>query len=401
MTGKTAFIPGGTITSPHGFLAGAVCAGIKESAGKRLDLTVLCSEQSCNAAAVFTGNKVKAAPVVLSQQRLRGGRARAVVANSGCANACMGTEGLADAEAVAEAVARQVGALPEEVLVASTGVIGRRLPVDRIKAGIGRIELSAQGGHDFARAIMTTDTVPKEVAVLAGDFSIGGVAKGSGMIHPDMATLLVFIATDSGVELDLLRVALQKAVDTSFNMVSVDGDTSTNDMALLLANGKAGGAMITVGSPQAQVFQEALDTVCIYLAKEIARDGEGATRLIEVVVKGAASETEARQAARTIVGSPLVKTAVHGCDPNWGRVMMALGRSRVEMGEGKTGVSIGGIRVVENGRPADYSESEVARALGEKEVVIEVDLNMGNGSATAWGCDLSEEYVKINAEYTT
>ncbi|GAJ00216.1 unnamed protein product, partial [marine sediment metagenome] len=277
------------------------------------------------------------------QERLRGGRAVALVANSSIANACTGEQGMADALEMAEMAARKVGAVPEDVLVASTGVIGEFLPMDKIGAGIGRITLSGDGGHELARAIMTTDTVPKEIAVRSseGGFIIGGVAKGSGMIHPDMATLLGFLTTDASVDAGFLRAALRRAVDFSFNMVSVDGDTSTNDTVLLMANGLVGNETITGGSQQADCFQRALDQVCIHLAKDIARDGEGATKLIEVTVSGAVSRAEARLAARTVASSLLLKAAMYGNDPNWGRAVAALGRSGVEVEETRVDLYMG------------------------------------------------------------
>ena len=264
------FIPSGGITSSGGFSAGAVSAGIKNNTGVRLDLGMLFSELPCNAAAVFTANKVKAAPVVLSRQRLQRGKANALVVNSGCANACTGESGMTHAVEMTELAARYLGLSPEDVLVASTGVIGDCIPMDHVRAAISEIALSVDGGHELAMAIMTTDTVPKEAAVSVGDgsFIIGGTAKGSGMIHPDMATLLCFLTTDATVEIDFLRMALKKAVDVSFNMVSVDGDTSTNDMVLIMANGSAGAELITENSNYADVFQQALDRVCIFLARE-------------------------------------------------------------------------------------------------------------------------------------
>jgi len=401
MEAKVEFIPSGGVTTPRGFLAGAAYAGIKNKAADCLDLGILFSEAPCAAAAVFTANKIKAAPVVLSQRRLQGGRAVAVVVNSGCANACTGEEGMADAEEMAALAARHVGASPDEVLVASTGVIGRRLPMERIKAGIAQVTLSADGGHKLARAIMTTDTVPKEVAVRAGDFSIGGAAKGAGMIHPDLATLLCFLTTDTSVDADYLRQALKEAVTVSFNMVSIDGDTSTNDTVLIMANGRAGGKPVTPGSRQAEVFQQALNRVCIHLAKAIARDGEGATKLIEVTVSGATSVAEARLAARTIVSSSLVKTAVHGSDPNWGRVVAAAGRSGVAMEGDRVDLSLGHMSLVEKGRPLAFAKEAAVKILDGSEVAFTLNLNLGNGEATAWGCDLSEDYVKINSDYTT
>ena len=392
-------VPAGMVTSPEGFKAGAVCAGIKASGLDKPDLAILYSEVPCTATAVFTTNLIKAAPVVLCQQRLRGGRARAVVVNSGCANACVGDQGLRDAAGMAESAARKVDVSDEDVLVASTGIIGRLLPMEKIRIGMTRIVLSRDGGHEFTRAIMTTDTAAKEVAVQAEGFMIGGTVKGSGMIHPNLATLLVFLTTDAAVDSDFLRLALSRAVEISFNMVSIDGDTSTNDMVLLMANGLAGNRSISENGQQAEVFQQALDRVCIHLAKKVARDGEGATRLIEVIVNGAASLADARLAARTIVSSPLVKTAVHGCDPNWGRVMAVVGRSGVKVEEARIDLAIGGINVAKAGCPLPFKEAEVAKALGEDEVIIDLNLNLGGAAATAWGCDLSEEYVKINSRY--
>lgn len=405
MAAKIKFIPEGTITSAEGFFAGATSAGINKKAGNKLDLGVLFSEAPCVAAGVFTNNRIKAAPVVLSQQRLRQGRAGAVVVNSGGANACTGERGVRDAAKMAKLVAEGIGILPEDVLVASTGIIGVPLPMKRIASAIDRVILSRDGGHELARAMMTTDTFAKETAVKVGvgnsEFTIGGVAKGSGMIHPDLATLLCFLTTDAAVELDFAQAALKRAVDVSFNMVSIDGDTSPNDMVLLLANGLAGGKPISSGSEQAFVFEQGLEQVCIYLAKSVARDGEGATKLIEVTVSGALNLVEARLAARTIVSSPLVKAAVHGADPNWGRIMAALGRSGVEVEEAKIDLYIGNVAVVKAGRPLPFSKQGAVRLLEGKGVAISLNLNLGSATATAWGCDLSEEYVTINSQYMT
>ncbi|MBA7667285.1 Arginine biosynthesis bifunctional protein ArgJ [subsurface metagenome] len=357
------------------------------------------------AAALFTTNRIKAAPVVLSQQRLQSGRAVVVVVNSGCANAFTGEQGLADAAEMAQLAADNVGVSPEDVLVASTGVIGQRLPMELIKTGIEQITASRDGGGKLARAMMTTDTVPKEaaIAVSVGDieFAIGGVAKGSGMIHPDLATLLCFLTTDAAVDIDFLRLSLRKAADISFNMVSIDGDTSPNDMMLIMANGLRGNKPISPGSSQADAFQQALDRLCIYLAKGVARDGEGATKLIEVTVAGAPSAAEARLAARAVVGSPLVKAAIHGGDPNWGRIVAAVGRSGVEVVESKLGLYIGDVCVVKAGCPLPFDKKEIVKVLGGSEVPINLQLNLGTATATAWGCDLSEEYVTINSQYTT
>jgi glutamate N-acetyltransferase / amino-acid N-acetyltransferase len=395
------FILSGGITSPRGFLAGATNAGIKYGDKRRLDLGILFSKVPCTAAAVFTTNKVKAAPVLLDQKRLRSARASAVVMNSGGANACTGEQGLADALEMTELAARHIGVKPEEVLVASTGVIGVTLPMERIREAIPRVSLTVEGGHDLARAIMTTDTAPKEAAVKADGYVIGGMLKGAGMIHPDLATMLGFLATDAPVDAAFLRQALRKAVDISFNMVSIDGDSSTNDTVLIMANGMAGGKPITKGGVRAEVFQQALNKVCIHLARESARDGEGATKLIEVKVSRAASQKDARLAARTIVSSLLVKSAVHGSDPNWGRVLAAAGRSGAAVTPEKMELYIADIRVVKDGSPVPFDKKDVVKRLDGKEVFITLNLHLGRAGATAWGCDLSEEYVKINSEYTT
>ncbi len=404
-TAKIDFIPEGTVTSPQGFCAGATYAGIKKKTADVLDLAILFSEEPCVTAALFTTNKIKSAPVVLCQQRLQKGRAVAVVVNSGCANASMGEQGLTDATEMAALTAKNIGVEPEDILVASTGVIGRPLPMKLIADGLSQIVLANDSGHELAKAILTTDTFPKEtaVAVRAGDkgFTIGGVAKGSGMIHPDLATMFCFLTTDAAVDLGFLRSALQKAADVSFNMISVDGDTSPSDTVLIMANGRAENEPISQGSGQAVTFQQALDRVCIYLAKSIARDGEGATKLIEVTVNGAVNMAEARQAARTVVSSPLVKAAVYGCDPNWGRILAAVGRSGVEVVESNIDLRIGDIPLVKGGTPLPFSKQDVVQVLEQSEIPITLNLNLGTASATAWGCDLTEEYVTINSKYTT
>lgn len=395
-------IPSGSVTSASGFLAGAVHAGIKSKS--ELDLAILCSEVPCKAAGVFTTNQIKSAPVILSQKHITKGRAKAIVANSGCANACTGEQGLADAREMAELTAARLGISPEEVLVASTGVIGVPLPMDKIRAGIPKIKPTRGGGHDFCRAIMTTDSRPKEMAVQVDSkgakFTIGGVAKGAGMIHPNLATMLCFIATDAVVSADFLPAALHKAVDCSFNMVSIDGDTSPSDCVFLLANGLAGNEPIDFDNGGA--FQEALDAVCTHLAKSMARDGEGATKLIEVTVERAADQGGARQAARTIAGSPLVKAAIHGNDPNWGRIVAALGRSGARVREDRLDVYLNDICVMKQGCPVPFNKAEASASLSKSDnVLIRLRLNLGDGQATAWGCDLSEEYVRINSVYTT
>jgi len=402
---KIEFIALGNVTSPRGFQAGATYAGIKRKANDVLDLGILFSEVPCAATALFTTNRIKAAPVILSRRCLLSGRASAVVVNSGCANAFTGEPGLADAARMAELASENIGVSPEDVLVASTGVIGQRLPMELITTGIKRVVLARDGGRKLARAIMTTDTVPKEaaVAVRVGDarFIIGGVAKGSGMIHPNLATLLCFLTTDAAVDIDFLRLALRKAAGVSFNMISIDGDTSPNDMMLIMANGLAGNKPISPGSRRAGAFQQALDQLCIYLAKCVAGDGEGATKLIEVTVSRAPSVAKARLAARAVVSSPLVKAAIHGGDPNWGRIMSAVGQSGVEIVESKIDLHIGSICVVKAGCLLSFDNQELVNVLRGSQVPINLQLNLGTATATAWGCDLSEEYVTINSQYLT
>jgi glutamate N-acetyltransferase/amino-acid N-acetyltransferase len=395
-------IPSGSVTSASGFLAGAVRAGIKTK--NELDLAILCSEVPCKAAGVFTTSQIRSAPVVLSQRHIAKGRAQAIVANSGCANACTGGQGLADALVMANLTAAKLGISPEEVLVASTGVIGVPLPMDKIRVGIPKIKPTRRGGHDFCRAIMTTDTKLKDVAVQVDStgprFTIGGVAKGAGMVHPNLATMLCFIATDAVVGVDFLRAALQEAVARSFNMVSIDGDTSPSDCVFLLANGLVRNEPIDFDNGGA--FQEALNEVCTHLAKSMARDGEGATKLIEITVERAEDQVWARQAARTIASSPLVKAAIHGHDPNWGRIVAALGRSGARVREDRLDVYLNDVCVMRQGSPTPFNKAEVASALSRSEtVLIRLCLNLGDGQATAWGCDLSEEYVTINSTYTT
>ena len=395
-------IPGGTVTSPKGFVAGATRAGLKT--GDMLDLGILYSEVSCVAAGLFTTNRIKAAPVLWCQEHIADGRAQAIVANTGCANACTGERGLEDAAEMASLAAKRLGIAPQDVLVASTGVIGEPLPIGLIGANIERVALSKEGGHELAQAIMTTDTCTKEIAVAAGggemgEITIGGIAKGAGMIHPNLGTLLCFLATDAAMDAHFLEKALREAVDVSFNMITIDGDTSPNDTVLILANGKAGS--ISEGTEDAEAFQAALTEVCTYLARRIASEGEGATRLIEVTVDGALTLADARLAARTIAGSPLVKAAVHGCDPNWGRIVAALGRSGAEIDGLRIDLFLNNIRLVAGGSPHPFDKEEVRAAMGGAEVPIRVRLNLGDYAATAWGCDLSAEYVTINSEYTT
>jgi glutamate N-acetyltransferase/amino-acid N-acetyltransferase len=397
------WIPNGGVTSARGFQAGAVAAGIKKNGA--LDLGVIWSDRAAAAAGVFTTNKVRAAPVNLSAERVRRGIARGFVVNAGNANACTAQGGLADANEMARLTCERFGGVPEDVLVASTGVIGVRLPMDKVRSGLGQIELTESGGGAFANAIMTTDTRPKQRAVslrLGGTtVTIGGTCKGSGMIHPNMATLLAFITTDADVDLAFLATALREAADASFNLVSVDGDTSTNDSLFCLANGAAGNPTIYHGSPDALAFQEGLNDVAIDLAKEIARDGEGATKLLEVQVEGARTDDDARRAARSVTASSLFKAAVYGCDPNWGRILCALGYSGADVDSLVTDVRMGEVWLMREGQIQPFDKANAADQMRGDTVIVYVNLHQGTCRATAWGCDLTEQYVEINGKYTT
>ena len=405
MAGPINLVEGGTVTAARGFLAGATYAGLKTYAEDKLDLGLLVSETPCATAGVFTTSSIRSPSVTVTQEHLSQCKARGLVVNAGIANACVGEQGYKDAKEMASQAAGKLGVRPEEVLVCSTGVIGVELPMSLIRAGFDKIDLTADGGHALARAMMTTDTRPKEVAVSfqvnGQQAHMGGVTKGSGMIHPNMATMLCFVTTDAAVEPDFLAATLRDVADRSFNMVSVDGDTSTNDSLLVLANGLTGNPPISAGSADAGTFTEALEQVCVHLSRELARDGEGATRLIIVELEGAMDTLDARKAARTVASSNLVKAAVYGADPNWGRIMMAVGRSGAATEESKIDLYINGVCIMEEGKPIPFHRDAVVALMRGPEVTIGVDLNLGNGEATAWGCDLTEEYVIINSAYTT
>ena len=393
------------VTAAAGFMAGAAMAAIKK-ADKR-DVTVIYSTVPASAAGVFTLNKVKAAPVLLSIGRLASGKAQAVVVNSGNANACNGEQGMKDALAMAAEAAAVLNIPEEMVLVASTGVIGKKMPMDKVLPGVREAAgvVSPAGGSLAAQAIMTTDTYPKETQVrlqLGGKtVTIGGMAKGSGMIHPNMATLLGFITTDAAISGACLKQALRYAVERSFNMITVDGDTSTNDMVVIMANGMAGNEMIKDESEDFRSFREALAQVCDKLAIDIARDGEGATKLIEVEVRNAGTEGDARLAARAVAGSSLVKAAIFGNDANWGRVICAAGYSGADFDPARVDIFLGDVQVAKDGGSLEFSEELALEALKGGTVKIMLDFKSGPFAATAWGCDLSYDYVKINADYRT
>lgn len=375
----------------QGFKMTAVAAGIK--AGGALDLALIYSERPANAAAVFTQNTFIAAPLVLSQEHLRetGHHIRAVIVNSGNANAATGEAGVQAARGTAEALASHLGCRPNEVIVSSTGVIGRRLPVEKINEAIPRLveNLQPTSLELLARGIMTTDTVPKIATARVGAACIAGVAKGAGMIHPDMATMLSFIVTDADVAHAELDGALRYAVHRSFNSISVDGDTSTNDMVVVLANGASG------VRPDSTQFRDGLLDVCTQLATAIVRDGEGATKFVEINIEGAPSEEAAHTIGRTIARSPLVKTAIYGADPNWGRIVGAIGNSGVALKSDRVDIYIGGVLI------SDATLEEAQKKLREKEIQIRVVLYSGSASARVWTCDLTEGYIRINADYTT
>jgi glutamate N-acetyltransferase / amino-acid N-acetyltransferase len=394
----------GGVAAAAGFVGAGVACGVRD-AGRR-DLGLLFSELPCETAAVFTRNAVKGAPLVVTREAVETGGVQAVVANSGNANAATGGRGIEDARAMQALAAETLGIEASEVAVASTGVIGVHLPMDRISSGIraasGKLD---EGGEGFAESILTTDTRAKEavarVEVGGRTITVGGTAKGSGMIHPNMGTMLAFLATDAVVEKDCLKETLSRVTDRTFNRVTVDGDTSPSDMALLMANGAAGNEPLTLDSPDYPIFVEAIEDVAQTLAREIARDGEGATRLVEVAVEGAASEESAAALAKSVVGSNLVKAAVFGEDANWGRVLTAMGYSGEIFDPEEVELWFGPIKVFSGGEPVPHKEAEANATLAAGQVKITVQLGEGDASATAWGCDLSYEYVRINGSYRT
>lgn len=400
----------GGVTAAKGYEAAAAAAGIKYK--DRTDMAMIYSQVPCVAAGTFTQNIVKAAPVRWDQQVVKSGaKAQAVIVNSGIANACTGAEGFGYCKDTAEAAAKALDISADGVLIGSTGVIGKQIPIDRLVSGIealaGKKNSSLENGTEAARAIMTTDTCEKELAVQieAGGktVTVGGMAKGSGMIHPNMCTMLAFITTDAVISKETLQKALSEDVDDTYNMISVDGDTSTNDTVLLLANGMAENAEIIYGSEDYKKFAEALHTINEYLAKKIAGDGEGATALFEVKAIGCESVEQAKVLAKAIVCSNLTKTAIAGHDANWGRILCAMGYSGAQFDPEKVDLffesKAGRIQIIADGTAVDYSEEEATRILSETEVTAVADVKMGGCQATAWGCDLTHGYIEINADY--
>jgi glutamate N-acetyltransferase/amino-acid N-acetyltransferase len=393
----------GGVTAARGFTAAGVAAGLKKTG--RPDVMLLFSEQPASAAAVFTTNQVAAAPVVVSRASVADGIVRAAVANAGNANACTGAQGMADARAMAEEAGRRLHVPAGEVLVASTGVIGVPLPITRVLAGIGEAAERLEGtpADSAAEAIMTTDTFPKQAAVTFESqgrrYTMGGMAKGSGMIRPDMATMLAFVTTDAPLTAEACRAALAGATRTSFNRITVDGETSTNDTCLLMANGAGGGSPIGPGGGAFEAVAHALAHVCGELARMIVRDGEGATKFITVVVRGALTDADAETAAMAVAGSVLFKIALFGGDANWGRAASAAGASKATVDPDLIEVSFGGVVTCREGTAVAFDEEAAAAALAEEDVEVVVDLHLGACEATVWTCDLTYDYVRINADY--
>ena len=396
----------GGITTVPGILASGIAAGIKPS-GKK-DLALIYSSVPARAAAVFTRNQVKGAPVLVSQEHVRDGRAQAILASSGCSNVCTGEQGLKDAREMTRTVGELLRVSPRQVLIAATGVIGQHLPMDKVRAGLPRLVkgLSPQGGRHAAEAILTTDTHPKEAALrldVAGrPVTIGGIAKGVAMLEPHLATMFCFIATDAMVAGDALQSVLRRAVDRSFNRITVDGDQSTSDTAAVLANGLAENASLERGGKGLRQFARGLEALTTRLAKLLVEDGEGATKLVEIRLRGARTRREALLAARSVANSPLVKTALNGGDPNWGRIMMALGKSPARVVGERVSIAIGDEALVERGVQKPGARLDrIREIMGRREYAITIDLGLGRREDYVWTSDLSEEYVRMNAKYTT
>ena len=407
MSDDVRFLPDGLVTSPQGFLAGAAYVGLKTYAPDKRDVGLLLSESPCRAAGVYTTNKFVSPTVTITRENVAAGKVRGVFVTSGIANAGVGEQGMTDIRECLQLAADHLGVEPGELGAGTTGVIGVELPMALIRSGMSTINLnSGDGGDAFARAIMTTDRVQKSAAVAfpcsgGKTATIGGCVKGSGMIHPNMATMLAFLATDAAVDAAFLDAALRSCADDTFNMVTIDGDTSTNDMVLLLANGAAGNAEIREGTPDAEAFVAALRALCTHLSRELVRDAEGSDKIFSVRVEGAASQRDARLAARAIAGSMLVKSAIHGNDPNWGRVVCAAGYSGAELDVSKVSFFINDVAIMEGGTPIPFHRESVIAIMSKGEVALTVTLGMGEHAATAWGCELTEEYVVFNSAYTT
>ena len=399
----------GGVTAAQGFVAGGIHCGVRKNKSKP-DLAMIYSEKPCTAAAVYTRNLVKGAPILVTQKNLADGTAKAVICNSGNANTC-NADGVEKAEAMCQLAAKALGIAPQDVVVASTGVIGQVLPLEPIQEGIPELvkTLSPEGSLAAATAIMTTDTIPKEAAaqveIGSKTVTLGGISKGSGMIHPNMATMLCFVTTDCAITPEMLDKAIHQVTEKTFNMISIDGDTSTNDTFAILANGAAGNETIAAPGPDYDAFVEALEAVCRQLSKLMAGDGEGATKLLVCQVEGAADPETAKVVAKSVICSTLFKAAMFGADANWGRVLCAIGYSGAAVDVHKIDVSFrsakGQVDVCQNGAGIPFSEEKASEVLGEKEIDILVHLHMGQEQAEAYGCDLTYDYVKINGDYRT
>ena len=391
------------VTAPLGFRAGVTACGIKSDTTIK-DLAILASDVPCVAAGTFTTSSTRAAPVFVCQERLKSGRAQAVIVNSGNANCATGELGMQNAYRMTESVAKRFHLNEELVLCSSTGIIGRQLPIEKVEAGVAAIELSTDQGNAFSEAILTTDTRPKRIALefqIEGHLiRLGGVTKGAGMIYPNMATMLSYLTTDAAIELDWMKRELQAAVADSFNMIAMDGDMSTNDTCILFVNGIAGNTPLNAHHSDGGTFREALRRVTQYLAREMARDGEGATKLMTVHVDGAYDKTDAIKAARAITLSPLWQCALAGGYPNWGRIVAALGASGCRLDQSNYDIFIGDVQILKQGLAAQYNQNDARAAMAGNEVSIAVDLHLGEGKATAWGCDLTHGYIDENTLYT-
>ena len=407
MTGDAhQFLAEGLVTSPQRFIAGGSYVGLKTYAPDKMDVGLLLSELPCRTAGVYTTNKFVSPSVTLTKQNVDAGKVRGVFVTSGIANAGVGEQGMTDVKECLQLAGDHLGVGADELGAGTTGVIGVELPMALIRGGMSGITVNGDGGAAFARAIMTTDRVPKSAAVSftcadGETVTIGGCVKGSGMIHPNMATMLAFLTTDAAVDGAFLDAALRNCADDTFNMVTIDGDTSTNDMVLLLANGAAGNAEIGDGSPDAEAFGAALYALCSHLSRELVRDAEGSSKVFSVRVAGAASKTDARLAARAIAASLLVKSAIHGNDPNWGRVVCAAGYSGADLDVSQVSFFINDVAIMEGGTPIPFHRESVIAIMSREEVALTVTLGMGEHEATAWGCELTEEYVVFNSAYTT
>jgi len=393
----------GCVTAPQGFRAGITACGIK-SDGNIPDLAILASDVPCVAAATFTVSSTRAAPVLVCQERLKSGRSQAVVVNSGNANCATGEAGLLNAYRMTEYTAALLHIENELVLCSSTGIIGRPLPIEKIEKGVKQVELRRDGGDAFSEAILTTDTRPKRMAlefqIEGKTVRLGGVTKGAGMIYPNMATMLCYLTTDAAIEHAWMQEEVRAAVEDTFNMISMDGDMSTNDTCVLFANGLAGNTPINTQHPEAETFRQALRHITEYLAREMARDGEGATKLMIVRVQGARDKHDAVLAARSVTLSPLWQCALAGSDPNWGRIVAAIGASGCELDQNTFDIALGDVQIVKQGLAAQYEQAAAKAAVSGDEVTISIDLHLGAGQATAWGCDLTHGYIDENTLYS-